>query len=234
MHKEVAEYYDIIYRWKDYAMEAEKVYQIINDYKKSSGNDLLDVACGTGEHAKFLQDYFKITGLDKSSIMLKIARKKVKKASFIKADMINFKLNTQFDAIVCLFSAIARLKSYSNLEKAISNFSKHLKKDGVLIIEPFVMPKVFIEDEPHAVFVNDPKLKIARMSISRKQKGIAQIQFHYLIANKDEIKYLVENHDLALYDTKKFLDIMRKNNLKSSFTTNGLIKNRGLYIGIKK
>ncbi|RPI17998.1 MAG: class I SAM-dependent methyltransferase [Ignavibacteriae bacterium] len=234
MYKELAKYYDIIYRWKDYAMEAEKVYQIIHDYRKSDGNDLLDAACGTGEHAKYLQDYFKITGVDSSPYMLEIARKKVKKASFIKGDMRNFKLNKQFDAIVCLFSAIAHLKDYNKLEQAISNFSVHLKKGGVLIIEPFVLPKAFTVGEPHALYVDDPELKIARMNISRRRNGIASIHFHFLIANRKKIEYLNEKHELALYETGKFLSIMKKYNLQSKFTQNGLMKNRGLYIGIKK
>jgi ubiquinone/menaquinone biosynthesis C-methylase UbiE len=234
MYKELAKYYDTIYRWKDYAMEAEKIYQIIHDYKKSPGKELLDAACGTGEHMKYLKDYFNVTGLDKSQYMLEIAKKKIKKAKFIKADMMNFQLDKQFDAIVCLFSAIAHLKNHNMLEKAISNFSNHLVKGGVLIIEPFVLPKAFTVGEPHAVFIDDPGLKIARMNISRKHDGIAVIHFHFLIANKEKVEYLNEKHELALFGTKKFLSLMKKYNLQSNFTQNGLMKDRGLYIGIKK
>jgi hypothetical protein len=111
---------------------------------------------------------------------------------------------------------------------------KHLKPGGVLIIEPFVSPDAFTIGNPHAVYVNEPELKLARMNISQRRNGIAIIDFHFLIADNNRIKYIRDKHELALYEKSRFLEIMKKNNLKSKYTENGLMKNRGLYIGIKK
>ena len=85
---------------------------------------MLDVACGTGNHTQYLKKSYNITGIDIDSDMLKIARKKFKDITFICDDMRTFRMNKQFDVIVCLFGAIAHLKTYGNLEKTINNFSR--------------------------------------------------------------------------------------------------------------
>ena len=59
--------YDAIYGWKDYKAEASRLAEIIGSHKRSSGNDLLDVACGTGGHIPHLGEAFRIEGLDWSA-----------------------------------------------------------------------------------------------------------------------------------------------------------------------
>ena len=50
MYQKSAAYYDAIYRamGKDYAAEAGRVHDLIQGGKLSTGDRLLDVACGTG------------------------------------------------------------------------------------------------------------------------------------------------------------------------------------------
>lgn len=47
-----APYYDVIYNaaGKNYKTESKRLRQFIRRHKKSKGNALLDVACGTGRH----------------------------------------------------------------------------------------------------------------------------------------------------------------------------------------
>ncbi len=45
-----AEYYDAIYGFKNYEAEANRLHELISARRKTSGNTLLDVACGTGGH----------------------------------------------------------------------------------------------------------------------------------------------------------------------------------------
>jgi len=70
MYRQLANYYDEIYHFKDYQKEAEKIETLINQYKKSPGNNLLDVACGTGNHIAYFKQHYSVEGLDFSSEML--------------------------------------------------------------------------------------------------------------------------------------------------------------------
>ncbi|MEI8008852.1 MAG: hypothetical protein WCI00_05715 [bacterium] len=47
IYRELAKYYDLIYSSKDYKKEADIIHKLITKYKKTNGNALLEVACGT-------------------------------------------------------------------------------------------------------------------------------------------------------------------------------------------
>ena len=78
MFSKSAEYYDKIYASidKDYAAEVSKLQTFIQNHKKTPGNSLLDVACGTGIHAEFLSKYYQVQGLDLDRKMLAVAKRK--------------------------------------------------------------------------------------------------------------------------------------------------------------
>src|SRR4051812_44357267 len=64
------QFYDAVYSWKKYDREAAKVRDLIGRHKRSDGNTLLDVACGTGRHIEYLRDGFAVEGLDLDPKML--------------------------------------------------------------------------------------------------------------------------------------------------------------------
>jgi ubiquinone/menaquinone biosynthesis C-methylase UbiE len=233
MYEQFAKYYDSIYKWKDYKSESVKLRELIKKYKTSRGKEMLDAACGTGNHIQFLKKHYNITGYDLDKYMLGIARKKFPDLKLVLGDMRTFKLNKQFDVIVCLFSAIGHLKTYANLEKAVRNFSCHLKPGGVMIIEPFVSKEQFLDGLLHADYVKEPDLKIARMCISRRKGRIGIFDFNFLVGEKSKIKYFIDRQYLGMFEIKKVLSIMKKSGLKAKYLKNGLMKFRGLYIGIK-
>ena len=103
-NKELARYYDLIYSGKDYEKEAGYVKDLILTNKKSKGMALLEVACGTGKHLEHIEDDFKCIGLDLNKEMLKVARKRLRKARLVQGNMIDFNLNQKFDVIICIHS----------------------------------------------------------------------------------------------------------------------------------
>src|SRR5438445_10866943 len=103
MYRQLANYYDEIYHFKNYQKEAKKIETLIQQHKKSPGNRLLDVACGTGNHIEYLKQQYSVEGLDFSTEMLKIPRKKQPGVGLHREDMTNFTLNIIFDIITCLF-----------------------------------------------------------------------------------------------------------------------------------
>jgi ubiquinone/menaquinone biosynthesis C-methylase UbiE len=234
MYKQFAKYYDSIYGRKDYKTESEILRNLIKKYKKSRGKDLLDAACGTGNHIQFLKKYFNVTGLDLDRDMLKIARKKLPDVKFFRGDMRSFNFSKKFDVIVCLFSAIAHVKTYVGLEKTFKNFFRHLKPGGVVIVEPFEHRKHFLVNQSHAAFVNKPELKLARVCVAKRKGNIAILNFHFLVADKTRISYFVDRQDLGMFETKIVLKVMKRIGLKAESLKSGIMKHRELYIGIKK
>lgn len=88
MFTESAEIYDAIYQFKDYHAEAGRVAALIRQANPQA-RSILDVACGTGEHARWLaSDHgFEVAGIDLDDVLLAVARRKVPQGQFICADM---------------------------------------------------------------------------------------------------------------------------------------------------
>ena len=234
LYKELGKYYDLIYSWKDYKKEAIHIKKLISKYKKSKGNELLDVACGTGHHLKFFKDNFSCTGIDINMGMLKVAKKNVNNVVFKQANMISFNFNKKFDVILCLFSSIGYVKTYSNLRRTIKNFARHLKKGGIVIIEPWFGKPEFKAGMPWMTTYDSKNIKIARLNVSKVKNNISILDMHYLIAEKNkDVKHFVDRHELGLFDVNKFLKVMKEAGFQAKFLKNGLMKDRGIYIGIK-
>lgn len=235
MYSESQKYYDELYaaQGKDYHAESKILHNLIQKYKKSAGNTLLDVGCGTGIHAKLLSKYYQTQGIDLDKKMLAIARKNYPNIKFRQGDMVNFKLKEKFDVIVCLFSAIGYVKSNARLQKTVKNMSQHLVSGGVLFIEPWFTPDQWNSGKSYILQVNKPDLKIIRMSYSSKRGNVSTLEFQYLIGTSKGLEHDKEFLELGLFTKDEYLEAFKLAGLKTFHNTKGL-DGRGLYIGIKQ
>jgi ubiquinone/menaquinone biosynthesis C-methylase UbiE len=232
MFTKSAEFYDVIYSWKNYDAEAEMCRGYVAQYKRSAGTSLLDVACGTGMHLQHLQQWYTVEGLDLDPEMLKIARGRCPGVPLHEGDMTDFDLGKQFDIVTCLFSSVGYTKTVDKLNQTIQNFTRHLMPGGVMLIEPWLMPGQFIPKNIGARFVDLPELKIARLNHSRLVDGVSILQFEYLIGTPDGVEHLSEQHELGLFSDENYRAALRGAGLETSFDTPGL-DGRGIYIGVK-
>lgn len=234
MYRKSAELYDTIYlnMGKDYAAEAEKVHGFIQRYKQTSGNRLLDVACGTGLHIGYLRQNYQVQGLDLEENMLEVARQKYPEISFHQASMLDFDLGQTFDVITCLFSSIGYMKSLLRLKRAVQNIARHLEPGGVTMIEPWLSPENWDTGHPHAVYVDQPDLKIARMNIGELKGRLSAFNFHFLVATPEGVRHFTERHELGLFTHEEYMQAFQGADLETSHDPEGL-DGRGLYIGRK-
>jgi len=235
LHNKLAKYYDRVYSFKDYLDEAVRLQNLIIKYLESGGNTLLDVACGTGLHLKHLKDDFSCTGIDISKSMLKIARKNAKGVTFKEADMKNLKLGKQFDVITCLLSSIGYVRTATSIEKTMRNFSNHLKKGGLALVEPSHAKSVYVSGEPRITTYNGKDAKITRINVTKIRQTTAVLDMHILIAERGkDAKYFVDRHELGLFGINNTLRIMKAAGLKAKYLKNGLMPGRELFVGFKK
>ena len=234
MFSKSAKFYNALYgsMGKDYTTEAQKVHQIIQKHKRSSGDTLLEVACGTGIHASILGNDYQVEGLDLDPEMLAVAQGEHPDIPFHQADMVDFDLEKRFDAITCLFSSIGYVKTMVRLNQAIQTMTRHLLPRGVLIVEPWFTPEQWEPGRLGALFVDEPDLKITRMSTGGVEGRLSFLLFHYLIGTPQGIEYFTERHELGLFDHEEYLEAFRKADLETIHDPEGL-DGRGLYIGLK-
>jgi SAM-dependent methyltransferase len=228
-----AKIYDAIYlAKKDYVTEAEQVHSLIGRHKNTDGNMLLDVGCGTGLHAEVLKKWYEVEGLDLSEGQLVVARKRLPDIKFYHDDMTNFDTGKQYDAVTCLFSAIGELLDIEQVNRAIGSMASHLKSGGVLIVEPWLRPEQFKEGHIWSDFIDEPDLKIARMTVAGRQGKIVNLTMHYMVGGPGKVEEFVEHHQNAMHSVEEYKEALRKAGLKVTHDEEGLI-GRGLYIATK-
>ncbi|HEY8298334.1 MAG TPA: class I SAM-dependent methyltransferase [Candidatus Baltobacteraceae bacterium] len=232
MFTQSAKYYDALYKalGKDYATEAQRISEIVADRKRSDGNALLDVACGTGKHLEALRDRFAAEGLDIDRNLLAIASERNPGLPMHLADMISFNLGKRFDAILCLFGSIGYAPNLVRLEQTLQTFAKHLKPGGVVVLEPWFTPEQWDDGHVNALYVDEPGLKIARMNVSRRDGNVAVLHFHYMVASRDGIRNFTEPHRITLFTHEQYANAFRNARLTVSFDEIGLT-GRGLFVG---
>jgi ubiquinone/menaquinone biosynthesis C-methylase UbiE len=98
------------------------------------GIHILDVGCGGGRDAKFfIAKGFKVTGIDPSSVLIKLARKEAPKAVFQCVDMLKMKFPKETFNGIWAQAVLLHLKR-SDIPRALRKLYTILKKDGVIHI----------------------------------------------------------------------------------------------------
>ncbi len=213
--KLIAVYYNDIYFKEDiYEKEVEIILSLINKYRKSDGNYILDVACGTGTHIKFFPKKYKVYGIDYSKEMLMIARKNNPNVKFFHRNMVDFRLKLKFDVILCLYGSIGFVQTVGNLNKTLKNFSDHLKPGGILILVPWSNTEDF-KEKIVTDKVKNPNIKIVRMeNVQRSEPNKVNITYHYLIGANNRVKYLTGVYNCGLFSKQQYVKSIKKAGLK--------------------
>lgn len=134
---QIAEWYDLLYVDKEiYQTEAEQVDQLIEKYKRTEGNNLLDLACGSGPHIEYWVDKYHIVGLDNNMHMIMRATKKWPQIMFVCGNMFRFSNLSNFDIVTCLYGSIGYAENIGEMKNTISCVAKCLNSGGVFILTP--------------------------------------------------------------------------------------------------
>lgn len=234
---ELASVYDRIYAWKDYAREARIVRSIVRRWGPPSARNLLDVACGTGAHLRYLSEWYHCTGLDSSAAMLTVARRNLPSVRFVRGQMQSFDLGRRFDVITCLFSAIGYVRTETALRRTARTFARHLTPGGILIVEPWIAPDDWRPGGAHLATVLSEDRPIARMNLSETRRGRSVMDMHYLVAGEHRIRHWVERHEMGLFTPRAMSEAFRAAGLSVRRRPSGFYPGRrmerGLYIATR-
>src|SRR5712692_7156539 len=107
-----ADSYDLIYHDKDYSAECNVIESIFRTYNNAI-HSVLDLGCGTGNHAFPLAERgYEVVGVDRSADMLAYARRKLVSAEtdgklvFQQGDVRAVDLKGSFDAVLMMFAVL--------------------------------------------------------------------------------------------------------------------------------
>ena len=233
MFTESSDIYDLVYSFKDYKKEAEEITAIIKT-KRPDCKTILDIACGTAEHHKYLKENFEIDGIDINEKFIEIAKLKNLNGSYSVADMTKFDLDKKYDVVICLFSSIGYLRSFDSIVSALKCFNQHLNPNGLVIIEPWFTAENSLASRIDMTTYDKEEIKICRISHSYPENEFSILNFHYLLGAIDQgVRYFEERHEVRRTSTKEMFEAFKEANFDVTFDEKGLT-GRGMYYGIKK
>ncbi len=232
MFVESPELYDAIYHFKNYAHECEILRAVIA-VAAPGARTILNVACGTGEHDKFLKSHYSVDGVDLNENYLRAARVKNPAGHYTRADMTGFDLAATYDAVTCLFSAIGYVKTVDRLNRAVACMARHVKVGGVLIVEPWLTPADWKPGTSHLHAGEIGADKVCRMTVSSQEGILSVMQMHYLRSTSNSIEHYSERLELGMFTRDEMTHAFELANMDVRYDTEGLM-GRGLYIAHRR
>lgn len=173
--------YDSLYGTKDYASECDLIEQIFRTYASKAVRSVLDLGCGTGNHAiELARRGYEVAAVDQSPHMLAEAQKKLaaaslaEKVSLHEADIREFNLDREFDAILVMFAVLGYQIDNHDVLRTLNTARKHIKKDGLLIFDVWYGPAVLHERPTQRI----KTIKSVRGEILRASGGTLDVNRH--------------------------------------------------------
>ena len=139
-----ARHYDLIYADKPYADEARFVHDLLGHRP----GRLLDVACGSGRHAReFAAFGWEVTGVDYSPDLLEAARESAFQVH--EQDMRALDVpGAPFDAVTCLFDSIGYPQDNDGVVAALEGMRRHVAPDSRVAVEFLHAPALLAHADP--------------------------------------------------------------------------------------
>ncbi|QIL40674.1 class I SAM-dependent methyltransferase [Pedobacter sp. HDW13] len=192
-----SQYYDLLYKHKDYKAETDYLLELIQNYLPGAKN-IIELGSGTGKHANLLAEKgFQILGLERSPEMVEIANQTKKdNVTFQVADIAVFKTDQSFDVALSLFHVISYLTDNQSLINTFSHANSYLNKNGLLIFDVWHSPAVHAQvPEKRTKILKDEKIEVSRYAepIIDSERNIVEVNYTIEVKNLNNEQTLTIN-----------------------------------------
>tara|TARA_R110002124_G_scaffold254044_3_gene419555 strand:+ start:55575 stop:56309 length:735 start_codon:yes stop_codon:yes gene_type:complete len=201
-------YYHILYKDRDHTEAAAFMNTLTKHLKLETGAEILDLACGKGRHARYLNQLgYDVTGVDLSESSIAYAKQfENEKLHFDVHDMcVPYK--KQFDAVFNLFTSFGYFESENDNLRTIKAIKADLKSNGHGVID----------------FLNSEYIK--KNLVPKETKTVDEITFH--IERLIEDDYIIKNIEFTHNNKHHFyterVKALTLANFKSYFKEAGVI-----------
>lgn len=203
-------YYDLLYKDKNYAAEADFVSALIEQHKPEAQH-ILELGCGSGGHAlKLIEKGYHITGIDLSEEMLAIAESQreqlpnasLSKLEFLHGDIRHFRNKAKYDCAISLFHVISYQPTLDDLRASFITAREHLGGNGIFIFDVWYGPAVLTD--PPVVRVKrmrNDEIEITRIAEPECFPNECRVDVHYTV--------FVRNRDSGAIDELREVHQMR-------------------------
>jgi len=194
---------------EDYIEETELYCKALIDHSKIKINTLLHLGCGAGINDYTFKNRFKVTGVDISKGMLKVARNLNPDVTYLLGDMRTIRIFELYDA-VAIPDSIGYMVTFEDLKKTILTAYNHLKPGGVLLIVAHLREDFKANNFVYSGSkgeINITLFENNHILDTTKERYAAVLV--YLIRCKGSLKIYHECHTIGLFSSETWVKLLR-------------------------
>lgn len=161
---------------------------------KLAKGKVLDVGCGAGSHALYLQQQgLDVIAIDLSPGAIEVCRLRgVKNAKVI--DLLE--VSEQFDTLVLLMNGTGIFKTLENVPAYLLHLKTLLKPGGQILIDSSDLIYMYEEDEDGGIWVTGDKDYYGELTFTMRYKGESTEAFDWLYLHFDLLNALAQEAGL--------------------------------------
>ena len=213
-----AEYYNLLYRDKDYLAEVAYLQGLIDEFMPNTIS-CLNLGCGTGNHDFiFAQTGMEMLGVDLSEAMItaakeRLTREQVPNLAFRQGDIRSLELNRKFDVVMALFHVMSYQASDQDLKEAFDSVNVHLKPGGIFIFDSWYGPAVLEErPEERVKHMENNEITVKRKATPVMKEGDNTVEVHYDLSivdkSNNEEHQFSEQHNMRYLFTSEVEELL--------------------------
>ncbi|MEM0998944.1 MAG: class I SAM-dependent methyltransferase [Bacteroidota bacterium] len=201
-------YYNLLYQHRDFAEAETFILNLIAHLSPSRNCTFMDLACGRGRHAYFLNKQgYRVTGLD-------LSEERIAEARRFANDSLNFQVHDmrepfpgKWNFILNLFTSFGYFDEIEENLVVLENVCRALHPKGMMVLD----------------FLNVPVVLAGLVPAEIKEIGQVRIKIHRRIQNGMIIKDIRVNDQDKVYDFQErvqaighdqFVELFRRANLE--------------------
>jgi SAM-dependent methyltransferase len=198
--REYADQYDLLYHDKDYEAECDLLQEVFRRYANGPVETVLDMGCGTGNHAISLaRRGYQVTGVDRSPDVLMHAQRKAATnlpsairhpPTFVRGDVRSVDLGQQFDAILMMFAVLGYQLANDDVLAALHTVHRHLRPGGLFVCDFWYGPAVLTirpSDRAKVIPLHEGKLIRTATGKIDVRRQLCEINYHLWRLNGDRV-----------------------------------------------
>jgi ubiquinone/menaquinone biosynthesis C-methylase UbiE len=226
-----ARLYDKIWGKHDYDSDVKFLDDLFKEHRCES---IIDIGCGTGNHALRLSRLgYEVVGIDISPTMLKIAKEKSKgaKVRFMQGDMRKLQeiipKGDRFDAVICLGQAFSSMITNRDVHAFFSRVHRVLRKNGLFVFSAR-NAKMINEEYLNKIRLDHTLLEERLQALilvyntrDPRNRNVIVWRPIYLMKENDKMDFQIREHKLRWVYFSALKKMLTKDNFKILWTYSG-------------
>ena len=205
--REYAQYYNALYKDKDYVSEARTIELLFRRHGMK-GKRIINFGCGTGRHDFELEKLgYQCHGIDMSEGMIKEARsracQKESSVEFEVADIRDYKTGEKYDAVISLFHVMSYQNTNEDVVAAIRSAANCLNEGGLFVFDCWYGPGVLTErPEVRVKEIEIDSGRVIRIArpVMHPNDSTVDVNYELVFSSIDDpIKIINETHRMRYF-----------------------------------